>query len=639
MSFYRIIKGVKNLSGSVIIENGTVNTPQDTKDYSELRLNDAYKRGFDEGMAKAREEAELKIAALKDMAIKEATANFKKLLKRILFKLSESNEKNRLKNVDLIIAVIRKIIPYPDRDGQIIKASVEEVLEEFNKEDIINLQFSEKDFTILLETGITKLIEKEFPNISITINKQLLQGDVIVESGNRIIDATIKEKIRNVERIMLSGGEITPETKLFSVMGVVKQMVGNVIEVEGIDCSVGDMCEVFTKDNKKSIKAEVIGYRNGKNLLMPLDEIHGIGPNSKVIDLKEHFVIGVGEEMLGRVFDGIGNPIDNKSIINFKEKRDIYGSNISPFDRDRIKEPIFTGVRAIDTILTCGKGQRIGIFSGSGVGKSSLLGMIARNTSADINVIALIGERGREVREFIEKDLQESGLKRSVVIAATSDKSPLERVHGALIAATIAEYFKDKGLNVMFMMDSVTRYAMALREIGLATGEPPSTKGYTPSVFSKLPKLLERSGNFKGKGSITGFYTVLVEGDDMNEPVADTVRSILDGHIVLSRKLAERNHFPAIDITASISRVMLDIIPEEKARLAASAKEIVSIINEMEDLINIGAYKSGSNPKVDRARAIIDKLNTFLIQRLDETSNPEEAWANLKNILKEEVKK
>jgi flagellum-specific ATP synthase len=365
---------------------------------------------------------------------------------------------------------------------------------------------------------------------------------------------------------------------------------------------------------------------------MPLKELYGIAPGDKVSTFREPFSVKVGEELLGRILDGLGNPMDKNAVLNLKEKRSVYSMPPNPLERERIVEPLQLGIRAIDGLLTCGKGQRVGIFAGSGVGKSVLLGMMARYTKADVNVIGLIGERGREVRDFIESDLGEEGLKKSVVVVATSDQAALTRIKGALVTTTIAEYFRDKGLNVLLMMDSVTRYCMALREIGLAVGEPPTTKGYTPSVFATLPKLLERAGT-SDKGSITGIYTVLVDGDDMDEPIADAARSILDGHIVLSRKIASRYHYPAIDILGSISRVMNSVISKEHRDTAAKILELLAVYKDAEDIINIGAYSQGSNPKIDIAIRKIDKINAFTKQDIEEPSDFEQTLGTLNSIM------
>ncbi|MCX7965788.1 MAG: FliI/YscN family ATPase, partial [Syntrophorhabdaceae bacterium] len=397
----------------------------------------------------------------------------------------------------------------------------------------------------------------------------------------------------------------------YKIYGKVNQVVGLVIEGKGPISSVGDAAQIFPVDDTEPIEAEVVGFRDGKTLLMPLGDIRGIGIGSKIISKKQAVHVRVGEGLLGRVIDGLGNPIDGKGPLNCFDTTPIYRETVNPMKKKRITEPLDLGIRSINGLLTCGKGQRIGIYAGSGIGKSVLLGMIARHTEADINVIGLIGERGREVREFIEKDLGD-GINRSVVIVATSDQHPLIRVRGAFLTVAIAEYFRDRGADVLLLMDSLTRFCMAQREIGLAIGEPPTTKGYTPSVFSYLAKLLERTGNGEKDGSMTAIYTVLVEGDDLEDPVADTSRSILDGHIVLSRKLSDKNHYPPVDVLRSVSRIMKDIVSKEQLEYSTKIIEILSEYEKAEDLINIGAYKTGSNPKIDYAMAMIDKVNVFL---------------------------
>ncbi len=412
--------------------------------------------------------------------------------------------------------------------------------------------------------------------------------------------------------------------------GTISQIIGLIIESYGPAASIGDVCYIHTKEGKTHV-AEVVGFKKDKTLLMPLTDIYGVAPGNEVSTFREPFAVGVGDDLLGRVLDGLGNPIDGKEPPKIVAKRSVYATPPNPLTRRRITEPLELGIKPIDGLLTCGKGQRTGIFAGSGVGKSVLMGMIAQNTKADVNVIALIGERGREVRDFIETDLGAEGLKRSVVIVATSDQAALARVKGALVATTIAEYFRDKGLNVLLMMDSVTRFCMALREIGLAVGEPPTTKGYTPSVFAMLPKLLERAGT-SDIGSITGLYTVLVEGDDMDEPIADAARSILDGHIVLSRKLAAKNHYPAIDILPSISRVMNSVVTDEHKKIARKLIETLAVYREAEDLINIGAYSKGANPKIDYAIDKINEINAFLQQGIGEKAPFDETLKRIKEI-------
>ncbi len=425
---------------------------------------------------------------------------------------------------------------------------------------------------------------------------------------------------------------VVERTEIIQKQGRVRKVVGQVVEATGPRSSVGQTCIIKSTETNKNMIAEVVGFRDDQILLIPYDEVSGISPGDIVTRNSHSTMIPVGPELLGRVLDGLGRPIDGKGPIHGKKMQPIHNSPPDPLDRERITQPLLTGIRAIDTLLTCGKGQRVGIFAGSGVGKSVTLGMIARNTSADINVIALIGERGREVRDFIEKDLGEEGLKRSVVVAVTSDQAPLIRIKGGLIATAIAEYFRSGGNDVMLMMDSVTRIAMAQREIGLAVGELPAAKGYTPSVFGMLPKLLERAGS-DAQGSITGMYTVLVEGDDMNEPVADMVRSILDGHVVLSRKLAALNQYPAIDVLQSISRVMIDVVKEDHQDLANRMIEVLASYEEAEDLINIGAYVKGSNPRIDRAISLIDDIREFLKQGIQEEVDFNQAVQRMKEIL------
>lgn len=412
--------------------------------------------------------------------------------------------------------------------------------------------------------------------------------------------------------------------------GKVTQVVGLVIEGYCPDTSVGAICEIKPVEGAP-IPAEVVGFRNNKTLLMPLGELRGVGLDSLISVRRDNASLGVGPLMLGRVIDGLGNPIDDKGPINSEEEYPIYALPVNPMSRPPIRKPLDLGIRSINGLLTCGQGQRVGIMAGSGVGKSTLLGMIARYTEADVNVIALIGERGRELREFIEKDLQEQGLKKSVVVVATSDQPPLVRMRGAYIATTIAEYFKNQGKKVLLMMDSATRFAMAMREVGLAIGEPPTTKGYTPSVFAALPKLLERTGNFP-EGSITALYTVLVEGDDFNEPISDAMRSILDGHIVLSRDMASRAIYPPIDVLASSSRVMTDVASKEHLEVASKFKEVLATYRQSEDLINIGAYKSGSNPGIDYAVAHSAEMQSFMKQAVHDPVMLEEAVQELKRM-------
>jgi flagellum-specific ATP synthase len=422
--------------------------------------------------------------------------------------------------------------------------------------------------------------------------------------------------------------EALAASKPVRLHGKVTQVVGLVIEGYCPDTSVGAICEIKPLEGEP-IPAEVVGFRNNKTLLMPLGELRGVGLDSLISVRRDNASLGVGPLMLGRVIDGLGKPIDGKGLIDVEEEYPIYALPVNPMLRPPIRKPLDLGIRSINGLLTCGQGQRVGIMAGSGVGKSTLMGMIARYTEADVNVIALIGERGRELREFIEKDLQEQGLKKTVVVVATSDQPPLVRMRGAYIATTIAEYFKNQGKKVLLMMDSATRFAMAMREVGLAIGEPPTTKGYTPSVFAALPKLLERTGNFP-EGSITALYTVLVEGDDFNEPISDAMRSILDGHIVLSRDLAARAIYPPIDVLASSSRVMTDVATKEHLEVASKFKEVLATYRQSEDLINIGAYKSGSNPGIDYAVAHIAEMQAFMKQAVHDPVVLDEAVQDLK---------
>ncbi len=413
--------------------------------------------------------------------------------------------------------------------------------------------------------------------------------------------------------------------------GKVTKVVGMVVEATVNGASVGALCEIVS-DSGRVIAAEVVGFRDRTALLMPLGPIGGVRMGSLVRARKALASVPVSDDLLGRVIDGLGQPLDGRPLVVRGEERPLYAEPPNPMSRRTIRQPMWLGIRAIDTMLTCGRGQRVGIMAGSGVGKSVLLGMMARNASSDINVIALIGERGREVREFIEKDLGEAGLRRSVVICATSDTAPLVRIRGAWLATTIAEYFRAQGKNVLMMMDSVTRFAMAQREIGLAVGEPPTTRGYTPSVFALLPKLLERAGTCDGEGSITGLYTVLVEQDDINDPIGDAVRSIVDGHIVLSRDLASRNHFPAIDVLTSASRVMTDVAKADHKQAAGQVRELLATYRKAEDLINIGAYQKGANATIDRAVTQIGNIDKLLRQATSERATPEESMRQLQAI-------
>lgn len=428
------------------------------------------------------------------------------------------------------------------------------------------------------------------------------------------------------------------EHSFIKKLGRVVKMVGLTIESLGPDANLNDLCIIRSAENKNQVVfSEVVGFRDRKVLLMPYGSMDGIGPGAIVENTGSAFKLNVGEHMLGQVLDGLGMQLEESDNFTYDASKCTYSVEAAPPDpmeRKIIDEPLSLGVRAVDGLLTVGKGQRIGIFAGSGVGKSTLLGMFARNTRADINVIALIGERGREVREFVERDLGEEGMRRSVLVVATSDKPALIRKKAAMTATAIAEYFRDQGKDVLLMMDSLTRFSMAQREIGLASGEPPVSRGYPPSVYSEMPRLLERAGN-AAEGSITGLYTVLVDGDDFNEPITDTARSILDGHIMLTRKLAQKNHYPAIDVLQSISRVMSQIVDRDHKRIAGKLKNVLATYQEAEDLINIGAYKSGSNKNIDYAVEKIDAVNEFLCQDVDEKESFEVTIQKLEEIFAE----
>ncbi|MBI5266929.1 MAG: FliI/YscN family ATPase [candidate division Zixibacteria bacterium] len=415
--------------------------------------------------------------------------------------------------------------------------------------------------------------------------------------------------------------------------GKVTQVVGLVVESAGPSISIGRLCSIENFDDGSQVKAEVVGFRNDRLLLMPYGPITGIHPGAIVTSTFEQLRVPVGDGLIGRILGGLGQPLDGRGPVMALSSRPINASPVPALNRRRITQPLRTGIKAIDLLAAVGKGQRLGIFAGSGVGKSVMLGMMARGSSADVNVIALVGERGREVREFIENDLGPEGLKRSIVIAVSSDQPAILRIKGAMIATTIAEYFRDQGKDVMLLMDSITRIAMAQREIGLAVGEPPATKGYPPSMYALLPTLLERAGSSE-LGSITGLYTVLVEGDDFNEPVSDAVRSILDGHVALSRRLAAMNQYPAVDALDSISRLMKDVTTPEEQALAAETRQIIATYREAEDLISIGAYVKGSSPKIDRAIAKIDPLNQFFRQPIAERCDHQQAVAQLRDLLK-----
>jgi flagellum-specific ATP synthase len=414
------------------------------------------------------------------------------------------------------------------------------------------------------------------------------------------------------------------------ISGRVTDVIGLTVEATGPGAAIGTVCDILSHDGAV-VPAEVVGFKTGRVVLMPLGEVRGIGPGSRVVLVRERPRVRVGQALLSRVIDGLGRPLDDGPPIVTDTDYPLHGTVLNPLDRRPITHPLDLGIRSLNALLTCGRGQRLGIFAGSGVGKSSLLGMIARYTQADVNVIALIGERGREVREFIERDLG-SALQRSVVVVATSDQPPLVRLRGALLANSIAEYFRDQGSDVLLMMDSLTRFAMAQREVGLAVGEPPSSRGYTPSVFAALPRLIERAGQ-SISGSITALYTVLVEGDDFNEPITDAARSLLDGHVVLSRQIAAHGQYPAVDVLPSVSRVMKDIVPSEQMAMANRVRDWLATYRDAEDLINIGAYVQGKNPAIDDAVARAPGIAQFLNQRLEEPCDFERSAAELEGLV------
>ena len=414
--------------------------------------------------------------------------------------------------------------------------------------------------------------------------------------------------------------------------GKIENIVGMSIEASGGRAAIGDICRIYSNESGGQVPAEVVGFKNDHILLMPYANMSGISAGNFVRNTGKRLTLPVGPFLRGRVINALGQPIDGLEPFGRGDTFSVDSTYINPMTRPPIRERMEFGVKAIDSLLTIGKGQRIGIFAGSGVGKSTLMGMIAKNVKADINVIALVGERGREVLEFMQKDLGEEGMRRSILVVATSDQPAMLRMKCPSVATSIAEYFRDQGYDVLLMMDSLTRFAMAQREIGLAIGEPPVARGYTPSMYAEMPKLLERSGNFE-KGSITGVYTVLVEGDDTNEPIADTVRGILDGHIVLSRQLANANHFPAIDVGASISRLMVEIVSPEHRQLAGKLRDVMGVYEKNADLVSIGAYKAGSNPKLDHALKKMDAINQFLTQGIDESFSYEESLRQLRRIM------
>lgn len=559
--------------------------------------------------------------------------------------------------VDMAVQIARKIILQemgsPEAEGHV--TALQNAISLAVTHDSAKIRFNPAD-----EKTVKALLLGALPDAAaierfeMLADKGIYRGGCLVETEFGVVDARIDQQLNAIGASLkqtassLSGRreENTSNSGIFEQLiqkldtedpiqscGHVTQVVGLVVEANGPVTQLGCVCDIYGKEDEPPVKAEVLGFRDNTVLMMPLEEIRSIGPGSRVVARQKNAAIPVGQSLLGRVIDGLGVPMDGLGSIQTEEEYPIYAHPINPLLRQRIRNPLDIGVRAINGLLTVGSGQRMGIFAGSGVGKSTLMGIIARKSQADVNVIALIGERGRELNEFIEKELGEEGLKKSVVVVATSDHLPLVRVRGAFVATAIAEFFRDQGLQVNLMMDSLTRFAMAQREIGLALGEPPTTKGYTPSVFTMMPKLLERAGTSDHNGAITGLYTVLVEGDDMNEPIADAARSILDGHIVLTRELADQNHYPAIDILKSVSRVMVDITGLQHKHSANRLKELLATYRKAEDLVNIGAYVHGSNPKIDQAIERIEHINKFLRQDIEESVQFEESLEQLNNIM------
>lgn len=591
---------------------------------------------------------------------KGKTERMNNILAKTRISVSEHHAKLRVDceedTVRLALAMARDIIDFEiGRNPVHLDRITRKALEMAAGQEKIKIKANAAD----CET-IRAILQEKMPDldnwdhIQISPDHTMPKGGCVIETEFGIIDARIDQQLAAIaDRLFVDMAESKAAARRDSsvapaldhyrqtvenlspikIYGHVTKVVGLVVEANGPVTQLGSICDIFGTDKERPVAAEVLGFRDRTVLMMPLEEIRTIGPGSRVVARQEKASVTVGPALLGRIINGLGNPIDGRGPLDVEMQYPIYAAPINPLLRQRIRNPLDLGIRAINGLLTVGCGQRMGIFAGSGVGKSVLMGMIARKSSADVNVIALIGERGRELNDFIEKDLGEEGLKKSVVVVATSDHLPLVRVRGAFVATAIAEYFRDQGMTVNLMMDSLTRFAMAQREIGLALGEPPTTKGYTPSVFTLLPKLLERAGTSDHNGTITGLYTVLVEGDDMNEPIADAARSILDGHIVLSRELAHHNHYPAIDVLRSISRVMQDIATLQHKHNAGRFKELLATYRKSEDLINIGAYVAGSNPSIDRAMAKIDEINGYLRQDIDESLDFEQCLSQLDRVM------
>ncbi len=608
----------------------------------------AFEDGYKQGCSQNLEGEKGKLAPLKEMLVSAAVS-----LQDQSILMRDQCEESTVK-IALALAgrmISREIEQRPELADAMLHRTVAMGLDQ----EKLKIKANDGDCVIIQRILKEHLTDPEaLSNIQVTPDPAISRGGCVLETDFGVIDARIEQQLATIAEHLLQAVSETKaalrrsdsehaslthyrqkvqNTVPVKTYGHVTQVVGLIVEANGPAVKLGAMCDILASPNEPPVTAEVLGFRDRTVLMMPLEEIRSIGPGSKVVARGEKASIAVGPKLLGRVIDGLGTPIDGQGPVPSEVDYPIYASPINPLLRQRIKTPLDLGVRVINGLLTVGCGQRMGIFAGSGVGKSVLMGMIARESSADVNVIALIGERGRELNDFLEKELGQEGLRKSVVVVATSDHLPLVRVRGAFVATAIAEYFRDQGMSVNLMMDSLTRFAMAQREIGLALGEPPTTKGYTPSVFTMLPKLLERAGTSDHDGSITGLYTVLVEGDDMNEPIADAARSILDGHIVLSRELAHQNHYPAIDVLKSISRVMEDIASLQHKHHAKSLKELLATYRKSEDLINIGAYVSGSNPTIDRAIAKIGQINGFLRQDIGEKVGFEESLQQLEKVI------
>jgi flagellum-specific ATP synthase len=609
-------------------------------------------RGFKEGQCQGRDQA-LELKKLRIEHLTSLLSETRAALEAHQMKIRTLSEDD---SVRLALDFARNIIQCEiDRRPDIVDEILRRTVDIISDRENLKIRVNPAD----CET-MRRLLEEKIPNkeawrdIHITADAALNRGGSLIETDFGVIDSRIDQQITTIadkltvdvaesKAALRRDGQMPPSidnyrqtvktTIPIRTYGHVTQVVGLIVEANGPMVQLGHMCDIHGNDKDRPVTAEVLGFRDRTVLMMPLEDIRAIGPGSRVVARQDKASVPVGSKLLGRIINGLGKPIDGRGPLGAETSYPIYAVPINPLLRQRIKTPLDMGIRSINGLLTIGCGQRMGVFAGSGVGKSVLMGMIARKSRADVNVIALIGERGRELNDFIEKELGEEGLKKSVVIVATSDHLPLVRVRGAFVATAIAEYFRDQGMTVNLMMDSLTRFAMAQREIGLALGEPPTTKGYTPSVFTLLPKLLERAGTSDHNGSITGLYTVLVEGDDMNEPIADAARSILDGHIVLSRELAHQNHYPAIDILGSISRVMEDIATLQHKHNAGRLKEILATYKKSEDLINIGAYVSGSSAAIDRAVEKIDQINGYLKQDITESVDFEKSLQQLDRIM------